>query len=238
MFTLEICANSFASALAAEKGGAQRVELCENMAEGGTTPSYGQIWQCKKQLNLAVWPIIRPRGGDFFYSDEEFEIMKTDIQMCKDLQCDGAVTGILLANGEIDQKRCQILLELAYPMPVSFHRAFDKCNDQPKALEALIALGFVRVLTSGAAKTAYAGMQRIKQLIAQAGNRIEIMPGSGISPDNIVEIKNSTNATIFHASAKTRVDSKIQFSNFTPEEDHYEQTSTTIVKELTNKLQP
>jgi copper homeostasis protein len=141
---LEVCANSFTSALAAEKGGANRVELCENMAEGGTTPSYGQIKLCKERLKLEVWPTIRPRGGDFLYSDDEFEIMKEDIRCCKKLGVAGVVTGILLPNGEIDQERCKILIELAHPMPVAMHRAFDACKDLEKALEIIIRIGFCK----------------------------------------------------------------------------------------------
>lgn len=235
---LEVCANSFASAKEAEKGGAIRVELCENMAEGGTTPSYAQIKLCKSSLKLQVWPIIRPRGGDFLYSDDEFELMKEDILNCKSLGCDGAVTGILMANGEIDQKRCAELIELAKPMPLAFHRAFDMSNELPKALETLINLGFVRVLSSGGANDAYNGITVLSKLVKQAKGRIEIMPGAGINPQNILIIKEQTGASVFHSSARIKVKSLMQYRNpiskmgSIDDEYQYDQTSSDIVKQL------
>ncbi len=240
--TLEICANSFASALAAENGGADRVELCENMAEGGTTPSYAQIKRCKEKLKIAVWPIIRPRGGDFLYSNDEFELMKEDIKICKTLNCDGIVIGILTANGEIDQKRCTELIELASPMPVSFHRAFDMSNDLEKALEDLIEIGFIRVLTSGGAENAFNGIETVAKLIEQAANRIEIMPGAGINPKNIQEIAIRTGAKTFHSSARIIIKSKMEYRNqdtkmgSTDDEYQYQQTSSDLVKQMVQKL--
>lgn len=242
MISLEICANSFSSALAAEIGGAIRVELCENMAEGGTTPSYAQIKWCKERLNIQIWPIIRPRGGDFLYSDDEFEIMKEDIKICKTLNSDGVVTGILLANGEIDKQRCAELIELAKPMPIAFHRAFDMSNDLEKALEDLIKLGFVRVLTSGGAENAYKGLETLTRLVKQANGRIEIMPGAGINPQNIIEIKEKTGALNFHSSARVKVMSKTEYRNqitkmgSLEDEYQYEQTSAALVKQMVEKL--
>jgi len=239
---LEVCANSFASAKAAAAGGAIRVELCENMAEGGTTPSYAQIKLCKTQLKLQVWPIIRPRGGDFLYSEDEFEIMKEDIINCKNLNCDGAVTGILLANGEIDQKRCAELIQLAQPMPLAFHRAFDMSNNLKKALEDLIELGFVRVLTSGGADNAYDGMTTLAELVTQANGRIEVMPGAGINPENISTIKQTTKASVFHSSARIMVKSQMQYKNTTSkmgsiaDEYQYEQTSALLVEQMVTKI--
>lgn len=239
---LEICANSYPSAKEAEKGGAVRVELCENMAEGGTTPSYAQILLCKQNLKLQVWPIIRPRGGDFFYSDDEFELMKQDIILCKKLNCDGAVTGILLADGKVDKERCAILLALAKPMPLAFHRAFDMSVNLPEALEDLIELGFVRILTSGGADNALNGVQTIFSLVKQANNRIEIMPGAGINPQNIVAIKRQTNASTFHSSARKKVASKMEFCNVNSkmgkvdDEYQYEQTSAEIVRQMVLNL--
>ncbi|RYF10680.1 MAG: copper homeostasis protein CutC [Flavobacteriales bacterium] len=239
---IEICANSFASANEAERGGAIRVELCENMAEGGTTPSYAQILLCKKNLTLQVWPIIRPRGGDFLYSDDEFEIMKQDIILCKQLNCDGAVTGLLLANGKIDKERCAILLDLAKPMPLAFHRAFDMSDNLPEALEDLIELGFVRVLTSGGAENALNGAQIINGLVKQAKNRIEIMPGAGINPQNIVAVKRQTNASVFHSSARKKIASKMQYRNAiskmgkVDDEYQYEQTSAELVEQMVVNL--
>jgi len=241
-FGLEVCANSFSSALAAQEGGAIRVEFCENMAEGGTTPSYGQIKLAKERLEIEVWPIIRPRGGDFLYSDDEFQIMKLDIEFCKSLGCDGIVIGMLTSNGEIDRERCAKLVELAKPLPVAFHRAFDMCNDLSVGLEQLIELGIVRILTSGGAENAFKGAPLISALIKQAANRIEIMPGAGINPQNIQEIRNITGARVFHSSARAKVESKMKFRNQLSkmgnieDEYQYEQTSATIVKELVNSL--
>lgn len=239
---LEVCANSFASAKAAAAGGAIRVELCENMAEGGTTPSYAQIKLCKTRLKLQVWPIIRPRGGDFLYSEDEFEIMKEDIVNCKNLNCDGAVTGILLANGQIDQKRCAELIQLAHPMPLAFHRAFDMSNDLNQALEELIELGFVRLLTSGGADNAYQGITKLAELVTQANGRIEIMPGAGINPDNISTIQQTTKAQVFHSSARIKIKSQMQYRNTVSkmgsieDEYQYEQTSADLVKQMVTKI--
>lgn len=240
--SLEICANSFTSALAAQNGGANRVELCENMAEGGTTPSYAQIKLCKERLSVAIWPIIRPRGGDFLYSDDEFELMKEDVKICKSLNCDGVVTGILLANGEIDQIRCAELIDLAKPLPVAFHRAIDMSNDLTKALEDLIKLGFVRVLTSGGAESALTGAENIAKLVKEANGRIEIMPGAGINPNNILEIATKTGAKNFHSSSRISIESKMEYRNqFTKtgsveDEYQYEQTSVELVKQMVDKL--
>lgn len=240
-WSLEICANSFTSALEAQKGGANRVELCENMAEGGTTPSYAQIKLCKEKLEIEVWPIIRPRGGDFLYSADEFELMKEDIKICKSLNCEGVVIGILLANGEIDKQRCAELIELTKPMPVSFHRAFDMSNDLQKALKDLIELGFVRVLTSGGALNALNGTKIISKLVKQANGRIEIMPGAGINSTNILEIAAKTGAKTFHSSARITLKSKMKYRNQNTkmgsmeDEYQYQQTSADLVQKMVEK---
>jgi len=239
---LEVCANSFSSALAAQKGGAIRVELCENMAEGGTTPSFGQIKLCNEKLDIQIWPIIRPRGGDFLYNDDEFDLMKEDIKVCKELGCSGIVTGILLTNGEVDKDRCKTLIDLAYPMPVAFHRAFDMSNDLTKALEDLIKLGFLRVLTSGGAESALNGIKSIEKLVKQAQGRIEIMPGAGINPQNIHEIKEKTGAHTFHSSARVKIESGMSYRNETSkmgkieDEYQYDQTSADLVKKMVDLL--
>ena len=239
---LEICANSYSSAIAAQNGGAIRVELCENMAEGGTTPSYAQIKLCVENLNIQVWPIIRPRGGDFLYSDEEFEIMKWDIKNCKTLNCNGVVLGILLTNGKIDKKRCAELIELAKPLPVAFHRAFDMSNDLEMALEDSIELGFVRILTSGSAENAFNGIEAIAKLVKQADGRIEIMTGAGINHQNILEIREKTGAFVFHSSARVKVASQMNYRNSLTkmgnikDEYQHEQTSTELVKKMVEKI--
>ncbi|WP_131539843.1 copper homeostasis protein CutC [Pedobacter nototheniae] len=239
---LEICGNSYASALAAQNGGANRVELCDNLAEGGTTPSYAQIALSKRNLTIEIWPIIRPRGGDFLYSDLEFELMKEDIKICKSLNCDGIVTGILNSDGSIDKKRTLEVIELAKPMPVAFHRAFDMSNDKEKALEDLIELGIVRVLSSGGASSALLGAETLAKLIKQANGRIEIMPGAGVNEDNIVELKTKTGAHNFHGTLKEFVPSKMEYQNtnskmgIVDDEYKYELTSVDKVKKLVNLL--
>ena len=231
---LEVCANGYESALNAQIGGARRVEFCDNLAEGGTTPSYGQLASAKKNLSIEVWPIIRPRGGDFLYSDIEFNLMKEDIKTCKSLNCDGLVLGILNADGSIDKERCAELIELAKPLSVAFHRAFDMTNDMEKALEDLISLGIVRVLSSGGANTAIDGAGKLAKLVEQAKGRISIMPGAGINERNIAELIATTGATEFHASAKSFVTSKMAFRNTESKmgsiEDEYQYELTSIDK--------
>jgi len=235
---LEVCANSYQSALAAQNGGAKRVEFCDNLAEGGTTPSYAQIALAKKNLFIEVWPIIRPRGGDFLYSEMEFELMREDIKICKSLNCGGIVTGILKSDGTIDKKRCAELIELAKPMEVAFHRAFDMTNDLDQALEDLISLKIKRVLTSGGASSAILGAEKLAQLVKKANGRITIMPGAGINENNIKTLIDQTGATQFHASAKEFVASKMKYRNTETrmgsieDEYRYELTSETKVKAL------
>lgn len=213
MIEMEVCANSVSSALEAQLGGAKRVELCASLTEGGTTPSYAEIKLARQLLTIEVFPIIRPRGGDFLYSDLEFELMKEDIKICKVLQCEGIVTGILTAAGKIDKVRCAELIELAKPMQVSFHRAFDMVIDMEEALEDLISLGVIRVLTSGGKATALDGSEKLAGLIKQAAGRITIMPGAGVSSSNIKQLIFKTGAKEFHASARKNQASKMLFRN-------------------------
>jgi copper homeostasis protein len=237
MVTMEVCANSLASAIEAEKGGAVRVELCDNLLEGGTTPSYAQIKLAKEYLNIDVYPIIRPRGGDFLYTDLEFSIMQEDILMCKELDCDGVVIGILTADGSIDMNRCAELITLASPMKVTFHRAFDMSNDLFKALEDIISLGVERILTSGGAASALKGSKVIKQLVDQAGDRIIIMAGAGISESNIAELIIESGVQEFHGSARKIFKSAMTFKNTITmgadaDEYSYSVTDSTTVKNL------
>ncbi|HEY0175333.1 MAG TPA: copper homeostasis protein CutC, partial [Pedobacter sp.] len=141
MIEMEVCANSVSSAIEAQLGGAKRVELCASLTEGGTTPSYAEISLAKKMLTIEVFPIIRPRSGDFLYTDLEFELMKEDIRICRSLNCEGIVTGILTREGKVDKIRCAALVELAKPMKVAFHRAFDMTENMEEALEDIISLG-------------------------------------------------------------------------------------------------
>jgi copper homeostasis protein len=210
---MEVCANSVTSALAAQRGGAKRVELCASLTEGGTTPSYGEIAMARKLLDIEIFPIIRPRGGDFLYSDLEFEIMKEEVKICRELGCDGIVTGILLPDGTIDEARCAELIALAQPMQAAFHRAFDMVADTEGSLEVLISLGFVRVLSSGAKDSAIEGAEMLANLIKQAAGRICIMPGAGVNTENIAELIRITGAAEFHASARKKCSSKMLFRN-------------------------
>ncbi|MEP7255514.1 MAG: copper homeostasis protein CutC [Ferruginibacter sp.] len=217
-FKLEVIGFNIESCQLAQAAGADRIELCDNPGDGGTTPSYGFIKAAREKLQIALFPIIRPRGGDFLYSDEEFEIMKADVKACKELGCDGVVIGILNAEGIVDKERCSQLVKLAYPLGVTFHRAFDRVNDASKALEDIIEIGFERILTSGLKPTAPEGAETIAKLIKQADGRIIIMPGSGVRSDNIIELAKKTGATEFHTSSRMNIDSKMRYTNETMKE--------------------
>lgn len=207
---IEICTNGITSSLNAQKGGANRIELCDNLLEGGTTPSLGMIEIVKKQLSIDVFVMIRPRGGDFLYSDLEFEIMKNDILHCKERGVEGVVFGILNSDGTIDKQRTLSLIEIARPMQVTFHRAFDRCNNLQQGLEDLIELGIDNVLTSGGNPKAIDSLPILEKLVQQAGNRINIMVGSGVNPYNVHHFKN-IGITNFHFSATTTTNSPMTF---------------------------
>lgn len=202
---LEVAANSVASALAAEAGGAARVELCSALDVGGLTPSHAAIALAMERLRIPLHVLIRPRAGDFVFDDLECEVMRRDIETCKALGCAGVVIGVLDADGDVDVPRFRTLMQAARGMSVTFHRAFDFTRDPERALEAIIALGCNRVLTSGQAPDALAGAPLIRTLIEQARGRITIMPGGGIDAHNIAAIAQATGAREFHASAKVRV---------------------------------
>ena len=212
-FKLEVIGFNIESCLLAQAAGAHRIELCDNPGEGGTTPSYGFIKAVREKLQIELYPIIRPRGGDFLYSDAEFEVMKTDVKICKDLGSDGVVIGILNADGKVDKERCRELVALAYPLGVTFHRAFDRVKDAAKALEDVIEVGCERILTSGLVPNALDGAETLAALIKQADERIIIMPGSGVRADNIVELAQKTGAVEFHTSARINIESKMSYTN-------------------------
>lgn len=205
-YILEICAGSLRSALTAQEGGADRVELCDNLYEGGTTPSYGMIKTCKSLLNIPYFPIIRPRGGIFVYTDHEFEVMKQDVLCCSELGCEGIVFGILRPDGSVDIERCSELVKLSGDMQLTFHRAFDRCSDREKGLEDIIDMGFHRVLTSGGMNYAEDAIPELTKLVNQAKNRISIMPGSGLTTGNLSKIAKETCAFEFHSTAKRKID--------------------------------
>lgn len=208
---LEICADSVESAVIAQDAGAGRIELCCNLAEGGTTPSYGTIASARNNLIIKLNVLIRPRSGDFLYSDEEFDIMRRDIEMCGELGVDGIVTGILNPGGTIDIERTARLVEIAYPMTVTFHRAFDMCADPVDGLEDVIATGADRLLTSGLKNKAIDSLEMIRQLIIQAGNRLTIMPGGGIDETNAAKIIETTGAIEIHLTGRKEIDSDMIF---------------------------
>jgi copper homeostasis protein len=215
-YKLEICVGSISSALVAQEFGADRIELCDNLSEGGTTPSYGMILQSKIQLEIPFFPIIRPRGGDFVFTKDEFQIMREDVLCCKEMGCKGIVIGMLRKDSTIDMERCAELIALAGEMEITFHRAFDRCVSMEGALEDLIELGCHRVLTSGGKESAFEGTEKLRSLVRQAGFRINIMPGSGITHQNLQKIAADTGAYEFHTTAKKLVESSIDPVNSQP----------------------
>jgi copper homeostasis protein len=210
-FKLEICVDSVESAKEAQIAGADSIELCNNLIEGGTTPGYGTIFSARSNLNIGLNVIIRPRGGDFLYSNTEYDIMRREIDICSECGADGVVLGILRSDGAIDIERTAKLIELAHPMSVTFHRAFDMCSGPIQGLEDVIASGAVRLLTSGQKNKAEEGAELISQLVDQAGERIRIMPGSGISESNISWIAKATGAKEFHLTGRKIIESRMIF---------------------------
>ncbi|MCE5204504.1 MAG: copper homeostasis protein CutC [Porphyromonadaceae bacterium] len=212
-YKLEICANSVASCLEAQKGGAWRVELCAAIPEGGTTPSYGDIAMARELLQIKLHVIVRPRGGDFLYSVLEHLIMLKDIENARRLGVDGVVIGCLTPEGEVDMTRNRELLEAAAGMSVTFHRAFDMCRDPFESLERIIELGCDRLLTSGQQPKAEQGIDLLNKLVEKAGDRIIIMPGSGVNAGNIAKLAKETGAREFHLSARESVESGMIYRN-------------------------
>ena len=219
MISLEIAAFSVEAAIQAIEAGANRIELCENPYEGGTTPSYGALVLSSKIKEAPIFPIIRPRGGDFLYSDTEYEIMKNDVIMAKELGFPGVVVGLLLADGNIDIKRTSKLVSLAGNMQVTFHRAFDRCLDPQKGLEDIIQSGCKRVLTSGQVPNVQDALPLINNLVKLANKRIIIMPGSGVRANNIKNIVETTGVAEVHSSARKRYASNMQFQKESMEEN-------------------
>ncbi len=197
---LEIACFNLESCSIAQKAGAHRIELCENYSVGGITPSQNLILQARKTLQINLFVMIRPREGNFTYSDSEFEQMKSQIVFCKQNNCDGAVFGILTKENTVDKKRCKELVELAKPIPCTFHRAFDVIENSDQALEEIIDCGFSKILTSGRQKTVIQGIELIKNLITKAKGRIIIMPGGDIRSSNFSQIL-KTGASEFHSAA-------------------------------------
>jgi len=210
-YILEIATSDFETTRSAVEGGADRIELCANLNEGGTTPSYGTIYQCRERIDVLLYPIIRPRGGDFLFTSDEYEVMLHDAKLCKQLGCDGIVIGLLNEDGTIDVKRTAAIIETAYPMGVTFHRAFDRCRDAFEALEQLVQIGCERILTSGQQPTVNEGMDLITQLNKAADHRIAIMPGSGVRKENLKTLAEKTGCIEFHSSLRGKIKSKMKF---------------------------
>ena len=239
-YIIEIATSDFLTTRSAVEGGADRIELCANLAEGGTTPSYAHIKKCREAFDIALFPIIRPKGGDFLYTKDEFEIMKNDIKLCNEIGCDGIVIGLLNMDGTIDMTRTSELIELAYPLDVTFHRAFDRCKDPFMALEELIEIGCQRILTSGQKPTVSEGVDLIAELNKKADDRIVIMPGSGVRKENIKMLAEKTGCIEFHSSLRGKAKSPMQFIHpaFANSEESYfnNEISPDEVRALRNAL--
>ncbi len=222
-YRIEIATTDFTTTQWAVEGGADRIELCAALTEGGTTPSYGTIKQCRERFEVPLFPIIRSRSGDFLYSSEEFQLMMEEVKLCRQLGCDGVVIGLLNRDGTIDLPRTAKLVDAAYPLEVTFHRAYDRCKDPFEALEQLIEMGCQRILTSGQQPTAPQGMDLIAQLVKAADERIIIMPGSGVRKENVKELAEKTGAVEFHSSLRSKTKSPMAFIHpaFAESEESY-----------------
>lgn len=208
---LEVCIDSVESAIAAERGGARRVELCSGLLEGGITPGAGLIASVRRRISIGLFVMVRPRGGDFCYTDLEFEVMQQEIEHARNLGADGIVLGMLDEEGRIDVARARQLVALAAPLPVTFHRAIDMTHDLLAAVEDVHSTGAVRILTSGGAPSVPGGVAQIARMVQAARGRIAIMPGGGVTPYNIAAIAAATGATQFHSSVRTAVPSPMIF---------------------------
>lgn len=210
---LEIAAEGVRSAIAAEAGGADRIELCAGLGEGGTTPSHGVIATVRDAVRIPVFVLIRPRNGDFLYEAREIDAMCRDIRDCAALGCEGVVIGALDADGGIDIGACRAMIDAAKGLEITFHRAFDGTADRARALEQVIRLGCSRVLTSGGARSAAEGADAIADNIRQAAGRIVILSGAGITPGNLAELVTRTGGREFHGSARGHVHSPMRWRN-------------------------
>ena len=196
---VEAAVDSFDEALAAEQEGVQRIELCGPLHDGGTTPSAGLIARCSERLLVSMFVLVRPRAGNFVYSDDEIEIMAKDIAVAKELGADGVVFGALTPQGDVDADKLTKLIAVAIPLRVGFHRAFDQLREPEESLELLVSLQMDHILTSGGAPTASEGAERIRRLVLRAGDRIGITAGGSITSDNVQDLVAKTGATAVHA---------------------------------------
>ena len=209
----EVCVDSVDAAVAAERGGARRVELCSDLLEGGLTPSHGTIEVARKRLGIEIMSMVRPRGGDFCYTEAEFDVMRHDVAAAKSLGADGVVLGLLSPDGTVDRERTAELIALARPLPVTFHRAFDMTRDPFEALDTLIALGVDRVLTSGQEPTVLEGSDLIAELIERAAGRIIVMPGGGITERTAPKIVRALRVSEMHFAALEPQPGLMQYRN-------------------------
>ncbi|SEB38638.1 copper homeostasis protein [Tenacibaculum sp. MAR_2009_124] len=232
---LEICTNSYQSAINAQNAGANRIELCSELSLGGITPSYGLIKQVIENISIPVFVLIRPRSGNFIYTNEEFEIIKKDVEFCKKAGCAGVVTGILSENGTIDIERTKVLLELARPLDFTFHRAFDCVKNPEDSLIKLKDIGVKRILSSGLKPTVVQGIKQLIKMKELGKNQITIMPGSGINPSNISLLKKH-GFTEIHTSASKVIEQKPFFTEFetTPQTVSDYDTIKSLLKQLNN----
>lgn len=241
---LEICVDAIASALKAQEGGADRIELCDNLAQGGITPSAGKIAQAKRLLNIPVMVLIRPRKGDFLYSDLEFELMLDDINRAKEMGADGIVSGVLNKDGSIDTVRTSWLVEAARSCPFTFHRAFDMCRNPEEAIEQLAHIDVARILTSGLRPTALEGLENIKRFVELAGDKISILACSEVTPDTIDPLLGINGLHEFHAALRRPVYSEMEFRGLATMGDekldsefHWEEADLNLIKGLRAKLE-
>lgn len=234
---LEIACDSVPSAINAQSAGADRIELCENLNEGGVTPSAAKLVLSKQQLRIPIFVLIRPRAGDFHYRPLEVATMLASIRLAKEQGADGVVSGALQANGTIDVTTTEKLIKAAAPLPFTFHRAFDRCVAPTKALETLIELGVQTILTSGQATTALEGKGLIQELVQQADGRIELMAGGGIRPNNIAELAAIKGLNAFHSSARTPIKSQMEHHHFLDlNEADWQGVSVPMVRFMRQKL--
>jgi copper homeostasis protein len=210
---IEVCANSLESALAAQAGGAARVELCSALMEGGLTPSPAVIELARERLRIGLHVLVRPRGGDFCYDDSEIAVMKRDIAFCQRAGAEGVVIGVLEPDGSVDVARMRELMAAARPMSVTFHRAFDMAADAFRALDDVLALGVERLLTSGQRSNAMDGRELIGELVRRAGHGLSVMPGAGVNEGNLRELMAATGAGEYHLSGQKKVGSRMTYRN-------------------------
>ncbi len=239
---IEVCAYSLASCITAQRAGATRIELCGGLPEGGTTPSMGLIQLARQQLTIPLYVMIRPRGGDFLYSSTELAVMRADILLAKQLGVDGLVLGVLNADGTVDESQTRELVELAHPLPVTFHRAFDLTRDPVEALEAIIRTGAVRILTSGQQATAEAGLPLLSNLVKQAAGQIELMAGAGVTEKNAGLLR-KTGVDALHLSGKISQaspmiyrQSAINMASAVPGEYERIEASAAIIQRVVSQL--